>query len=107
MNKLTKTIVASGLVLAATSAATFAEGFDLRNAVAPHHIYNSATGGTVPGLEVTANGQKTVYQMGDLGLTRDIIFDDSGDKMEAWAQSALGVAVTADVSLYAPDASDK
>jgi hypothetical protein len=86
--------------------AAFAGDANSLNKIGPKHVYNSSTNSTEPGVEVTANGQSTVYQLGALGLTRSIIFDDSGDKLEAWAASALGVTVTADVSLYAPDADD-
>lgn len=93
MNK----IILASAITAIAATAGFAQTSHLAdNYVAQRNVYDSSISATVPGVVVQAGGQRTLYQVGSAeGLTRSVVFDDTGKKAEAWAQQYLGVTVKA------------
>jgi len=80
----------------ATSALALDKVIDHNAKIQIWNQYDSSINSTVPGVRVTVNGTKTVYQVGSApGLTNSIVFDETGKKAEEWARNTLGVNVEA------------
>lgn len=97
MKTLKKTALCVAIIAAtATSALATDTVIDPANKIQIQNVYDNTLGGTVPGVLVTSNGTKTLYQVGNApGLTADVVFDESGKKAEAWARDHLGIEVDA------------
>jgi hypothetical protein len=94
-----KSTISAIALFAATSTGVLACGVDRglpsNDFITAASRYEPATSSTVPGVVVRVDGKSTHYELGDLGLTRAVVFDDCGDIAEAWAMTALGADVKA------------
>ena len=91
MNKLFVTAAAVALTLTGVAQAGSTDNY-----VEPDNRYDASIGSTVPGVKVRHNGVDTVYQVGENGLTRDVVFATDGEARAAWAKVHLGLDLTAD-----------
>ena len=91
MNKLFVTAAAVALTLTGVAQAGSTDNY-----VEPDNRYDASIGSTVPGVKVRHNGVNTVYKVGEMGLTRDVVFATDGAPRVAWAQANLGLTLTGD-----------
>ena len=82
-------------VVALTSTGV-AQAGSVDNYIEPFNLYDAEISGTVPGVKVRHNGETAIYQVGEHGLTRDVVFATDGDVRVAWAESHLGLTLTGD-----------
>lgn len=95
MNKF-KSVFLCVVVAATATTAVAQEHINHVDRIQMKNAYDSSSSGTVPGVQVTVDGERTLYQVGKApGLTRDIVFDETGKKAVEWAQAELGVKVKA------------
>ena len=94
-----KTLILATAAVAALATSGFAGG--LMNATPGDNyvhrdmIWDQDAQKTRPTLIVAMDGEVTRYEIGQLGLTRDIIMGDYSLKAQAWAKSTLGRDLTA------------
>ena len=91
-----KALISAVALIATVGAASAGQVSVADDYIKQANKYDAATSSTVPGVVVRVNGQNTHYAMdGSNGLTRSIIFSDTGIEAEAWAKDVLGLDVTA------------
>ena len=94
-----KTLILAALAATTLATASFAGGVTNStpgdNYVHRDMIWDQDAQKTRPTLIVAMDGDVTRYEIGQLGLTRDIIVGDYSLKAQAWAKSTLGRDLTA------------